>query len=263
MDTEPLVLVDRPLAGCAVVTLNRPRALNALSLALRRELVAAFDRLAADARVVVLTGAGRAFCAGLDLKELGALSDTRAAVVSEADNDPLLAIERFPGPVIGAINGPAVTGGFELALACDVLVASREASFADTHARVGLLPAWGLSQRLPRRIGAGRAKELSLTGNFLSADRADDWGLVNRVVEPEQLLPSALALAADMLSSVPEMLGAYKRLIDDGLGMTLADALRLEKQRSAEWSSRVGGDEIERRREANAQRARERPAGGG
>ena len=264
MSSQPLILIERPSPGCAVVTLNRPRAMNALSLALRRQLVGVFDRLRSDAdvRVVVLTGAGAAFCAGLDLKELGASSDPAAAVASADAEDPVLAMARFPGPIIGAINGPAITGGFELALACDLMIASKRAVFADTHARVGVLPGWGLSQRLPRLIGVQRAKELSLTGNFLSAERAEAWGLVNRVVEADALMPQALVLASDMLSVVPEMLVAYKRLIDDGLGNTLAAGLELERQRSRAWAGGLSGADIERRRLQVAKRGQEQSSAG-
>jgi enoyl-CoA hydratase len=169
----------------AVVTLNRPEAMNALSRALRAALDGAMTELAADpgVRVVVMTGAGRAFTAGLDLKELGSDPDgLGAANATGARENPVLAIRQCPKPIIGAINGVAITGGFEVALACDVLIASSTARFADTHARVGILPGWGLSQRLSRVIGPYRAKELSLTGNFLDAPTALAWGLVNRVV---------------------------------------------------------------------------------
>jgi enoyl-CoA hydratase len=154
------VLVEHPFEGCAVVTLNRPRAMNALSAALRRELTATFDGLERDdaTRVAVLTGAGRAFCAGLDLKELSQASDPSAAIVADESVDPVRSMSGFAGPIIGAVNGVAITGGFELALACDVLIASNAARFADTHARVGLIPGWGLSQRLPRLIGADGRK---------------------------------------------------------------------------------------------------------
>ncbi|MEJ8825349.1 enoyl-CoA hydratase [Variovorax humicola] len=257
-DASPLVLVDRPFAGCAVVALNRPRAMNALSLALRRALVSTFEALRsdADARVVVLTGAGKAFCAGLDLKELGAATDPGAAVVPTADEDPVLAMSHLAAPVIGAINGPAITGGFELALACDLLIASTNASFADTHARVGVLPGWGLSQRLPRLVGPGRAKELSLTGNFIGAEQAEAWGLVNRAVEPEALLPTALKLASDMLSVLPEMLSSYKSLIDAGLRTNLAAGLELERERSRAWAVNLRGTDIEGRRHEIAERGR-------
>src|SRR5260370_17359052 len=119
---------------------------------------------------------------------------------------PVLAIRGCPKPVIGAINGVAITGGFEVALACDVLIASTTARFADTHARVGVMPGWGLSQKLPRVIGLYRAKELSLTGNYLSAAQAEAWGLVNRVVPPDELLPPSRAPPPDILSSMPRAL---------------------------------------------------------
>jgi enoyl-CoA hydratase len=249
--TDALVLATQPFEGCAVLTLNRPQAANALSLALRCALVDAVDRCTADpaVRVVVLTGAGKAFCAGLDLKELGASDDPSAALASGPELDPVLALRRFTGPVIGAINGVAVTGGFELALACDVLLASDNARFADTHARVGVIPGWGLSQLLPRRVGPCRAKELSLTGNFVDAQRAEAWGLVNRVVAPEQLMPQALQLAREMLSVQPGMLTQYKRLIDEGLQGTLQAGLALETERSRAWASGVQGAAIAQARE--------------
>ena len=180
-----MLLVEKQ-DGITVVTLNRPEAMNALSKAMRSALYKAMVELDADPEVsvVILTGAGeRAFTAGLDLKELG--SDPRAmsaANAEGADENPVKAIELCTKPVIGAINGVAITGGFEVALACDVLIASENARFADTHARVGIMPGWGLSQKLSRLIGIYRAKELSLTGNFLDAKTACDWGLVNRVV---------------------------------------------------------------------------------
>lgn len=261
--SDSVVLVERPQPGCALVTLNRPRAKNALSLALRRELVRTFTALRDDGqlRAVVLTGAGDAFCAGLDLKELGSSADPTAAVVPGPEDDPVLAVTSFPWPVIGAINGVAITGGFELALACDVLLASSDARFADTHARVGVLPGWGLSQKLPRLIGLSRAKELSLSGNFLDAQRAEAWGLVNRVLPPQDLLPQALRLAADMASALPEALAAYKRLIDDGAALPLAEALQLEKRRSADWARGLAAGAVEERRRAVALRGREQQSG--
>src|SRR5690606_38485955 len=134
---------------------------------------------------------------------------------------------------IGAVNGFAITGGFELALMCDVLLASTAAKFADTHGRVGLLPVWGLSQKLPRIIGAARARELSFTGNFLDAETAERWGLVNHVLPPAELMPAALKLAHEMAQVEPALLQKMKRLIDDGLALPYADALRLEIERGA------------------------------
>ena len=256
-----LVLVTRDDA-VATVTLNRPEAMNALSKALRRELAQAMRSIEADesVRAVVLTGAGtRAFTAGLDLKELGAdTSNLGAANAEGADENPVRAIELCPQPVIGAINGVAITGGFEVALACDLLIASTHARFADTHARVGIMPGWGLSQKLSRIVGIGRAKELSLTGNFLGAEAARDWGLVNRVVAPDELLPAAHALARDIASADPAMVRSYKKLIDDGYALPFAEGLALEQKRSKAANAAVRAEEVEARRLAVIERGRER-----
>jgi enoyl-CoA hydratase len=242
--------------GYAVVTMNRPEAMNALSKALRSELARSFDALEADPdiRVAILTGAGdRAFTAGLDLKELGSGASNLADAV--AKEDPVSALGRFSGPVIAAINGVAITGGFELALACDVLIASETARFADTHARLGLMPGWGLSQRLSRAIGISRAKELSLTGNFIDAATAERWGLVNRVVAPAELMPAARRLAEDMISADPETLKALKALIDDGFALPFGEAMALESERSA-GNSAIGAEAVEARRKSVLERGR-------
>ena len=248
---DTLVLSEIHPSGYAVITLNRPAALNALSRALMAQLAAAVRRLEADpaVRVLILTGAGKAFCAGLDLKELGSGQAGLGVDGAVSDNDPVTALQRFSGPVIGAINGAAVTGGFELALACDVLLASPQARFADTHARIGVAPGWGLSQKLSRAIGIYRAREVSLTGNWVSAEQAAAWGFVNRVVPADELLGAARALAADMLSCLPEMLVRYKATIDDGFALNYGEGLRLEKERSREYNAQVGAAAIESRRE--------------
>src|SRR5690349_10012971 len=245
--TDELVLIERAPEGYAVLILNRPKAMNALSAALRQALAEAVTELAAEPsiRVLVLTGAGRAFCAGLDLKELGSTGE--APALGSAVADPVRALAGFPGPIIAAVNGPAITGGFELALACDVILASEEARFADTHARVGVLPGWGLSQRLPRLIGPGRAKEMSLTGNFVDARQAEAWGLVNRVLPISELLPTARAMARDMLSALPDMLPAMKRLIDDGYALPFGEAMALERERSLSHRAQVTGAAVAQR----------------
>ncbi|TAD83377.1 MAG: enoyl-CoA hydratase [Sphingomonadales bacterium] len=205
--------------GIAVVTLNRPQAMNALNRALRSRLAEVMRQVDADAsvRAVILTGAGA---------------------------------------VIGAINGVAITGGFEVALACDVLVASTSARFADTHARVGIVPGWGLSQKLSRMIGISRAKELAFTGNFLDAATALAWGLVNHVVSPEELLPLARKLAGDMAGIDPAFLANYKRLIDDGYAASFGEGLVLEAQRSSAANAAVAPEEVEARRAAVQERGR-------
>jgi enoyl-CoA hydratase len=246
-----LVTVETRPDGCAIVILQRPDALNALTRAMRLQLARALAQLAAGGtRVVVLTGAGRAFCAGLDLRELAQAENlTEMAVSGEAD-DPVHAVRSFPGPVIAAVNGPAVTGGLELALACDVVVASQRATFADTHARLGVLPSWGMSQRLPRLIGRGRAMEMSLTGNFIDAEQALQWGLVNRIVPHDQLMATALGLASDMLAAAPGILVRYKRLVDEGLAGTLEQGLKVEAQQAREWAASLDPAQLTERRQA-------------
>lgn len=253
------VKVERE-GAVAIVTLNRPEAMNALSSALRAELAEAMVALDADdaVRAVVLTGAGeRAFTAGLDLKELGAdTGNLGAANATSPRQNPVKAIETCRKPVIGAINGVAITGGFEVALACDVLIASTNARFADTHARVGIMPGWGLSQKLSRLIGIYRARELSFTGNFLDAETACAWGLVNRVVAPSDLLPTAKGLAEDMASIDPAMLRTYKSLINDGFGLAFDDAMALEAERSSAANRAVEAGDVEARRRAVMERGR-------
>lgn len=254
-----LVLVERR-GPVALVTLNRPEAMNALSKAMRAEIAATFAALDKDetVRAVVLTGAGKAFTAGLDLKELGSdASAMGAANGTTAEQNPVLAIERCTKPVVGAINGAAITGGFEVALACDILIASSNAKFADTHARVGIMPGWGLSQKLSRMIGVSRAKEASLTGNFIDAETAAAWGLVNRVVAPEALVDAALKIATDIASAPADKVAAYKRLIDDGYGVGFADALRLERERSTALNAQVTPDQVAKNREGVMARGRE------
>ncbi|MCX8071405.1 MAG: enoyl-CoA hydratase [Candidatus Binatia bacterium] len=251
------VLLFEVRHGVAWVTLNRPRVLNALSRLLRAELVRAFEQVDRDPAigVAIITGAGRAFCAGLDLKELGGspTEETQAAV---SERDVVAVMERCRKPIIGAINGFAITGGFELALACDILIASSEARFADTHARVGIMPGWGLSQKLSRLVGIYRAKELSLTGNFIDAQTAFEWGLVNRVVEPSQLLSTCEKIARDILSCDQELVRAYKNLIDSGFSLTYAAGRALESNCSRAFSRKLSTSEIENRRRAVLDRGR-------
>ena len=251
------VLITKVEDGIATVTLNRPQQMNALSMELRIAIAHAFGSLNQDesVQVVILTGAGeRAFCAGLDLKELGAGGSIGGAVTDP--DDPISVLNRFRKPIIGAINGVAITGGFELALACDVLLASTNARFADTHARIGIMPGWGLSQKLSRMIGISRAKELSLTGNFLDAQTALAWGLVNHVVAPDELMARAHKLAADMAQIDVEFSAAYKALINDGYAVSFGRAIELEHERGIPYNNAVTSEAIEARREAVQARGR-------
>jgi enoyl-CoA hydratase len=230
--SEVLVDVDGPIA---VVTLNRPERRNAISgslLAALREAVAELDSRS-DVLAIVLTGADPAFCAGLDLTELGRaggpLSGTGGGVAGGG------ALPRLSTPLIGAINGAAVTGGLELALACDFLVASERARFADTHARVGVMPGWGLTVALPEAVGLRRAREMSATGNFITAPTALAWGLVNHVVPHEQLLGFSRGLAADIASADPEAVREILKTYNEGSLVTAEQAGMIEAQAHRRW----------------------------
>ena len=256
----PVLLVDRdPTRGTATVTLNRPEKMNALSTELRAAVVGAFRELSGDAEVgaVVLTGAGRAFSAGVDLAELGGQAGPAPKEsLQAADLDTVGAVRACPRPVIAAVNGVAITGGFELVLACDVVLASSAARFADTHARVGILPTWGMTQRLPRLVGVSRAKELSFSGNFLDAATAERWGLVNRVHEPDELLPAALELAAEIAAADRRAVAGIKRAYDEGLDLPFAEGLRHEARLAAEHLAGVRPEDIAARRAAVQERGR-------
>ncbi len=250
----PSVLLTEIADGVAVLTLNRPESRNALNAELIRAIsteVAAADADDAVA-VIILTGADPAFCAGLDLKELGSTGgNLRPAGGAPPQDGTFQGAWKTTKPVIGAINGVAVTGGFELALQCDFLIASDRARFGDTHARVGLLPTWGLSVLLPQAIGVRRSLEMSLTGNFLSAAEAYQFGLVNRVVPHDDLLPTAKSLGADIAGNdqhaVRALLDGYRTVT----ATTVADGLRIEGERGRTWNaSAYDAAEIERRRGA-------------
>lgn len=242
MTTEDAELVLEARRGPVLrLTLNRPDAMNALSRALRRRLTGALRAAEADeeVRVVVITGAGeRAFSAGLDLKELERDPDALGLGSDAAAQDPVLALSEMTKPSIAAVNGVAVTGGFELALNCDILLAGPEARFADTHGKVGVMPGWGLSQKLPRLIGLSRAKEVSLGGAFVDAETACAWGLVNRVSAPGRVAEDAMALGLRIARADPEWLGAVKGLMDAGWNETLGDAMAREARAAADWNGR-------------------------
>jgi enoyl-CoA hydratase len=257
----PVLLVEKA-RGVATLTLNRPAAMNALNHELRGAIEQSFRTLQRDGetRVVILTGAGRAFSAGIDLKELGSVQSMSSSGAAEASM--IDALHAFEGPILGAINGHAITGGFELALACDVLVASSAAVFGDTHARVGIVPGWGLSQKLPRLIGIGQAKELSFTGNFIDALQAERWGLVNHVVAPEALLSTCQSLAADMLSCEPRSLRRYKRMIDEGYAVSFAEGMQNEARHSRAHLADVTPEDVAQRRAGIQARGRQQQTPG-
>jgi enoyl-CoA hydratase len=232
-----------------LVQLNRPAKLNALNRNLQVQLTAKLRAVAMDAtvRCVILTGAGRGFCAGLDLSDIAtSLSSTATAHVSpEAAEQPqqergvFAALESLPMPVIAAVNGPAFTGGFELALACDLILAAPEARFGDTHASLGVMPGAGLSQKLSRMIGMPRAMAVSLAGQVLSGEDAYRVGLASHVVPQAELLPLAWTLGASLASLNPEFARDLKRLMKQGAALPLGDALALERETHLSWAQRA------------------------
>lgn len=243
--------------GVAVVTLNRPEVRNALNGELLRSIRTTMADLEADeaVRVVIVTGADPAFCAGVDLKEMGKGGGNLVAPGGEAGaRGPWAPMTK---PVIGAVNGPAVTGGFEIALQCDFLVASERAAFGDTHARVGLVPGWGLSVLLPQAVGVRKAKEMSLTGNFLLAPEALVVGLVTRVVAHEDLLPTAKQVAADIAGNDQRAVTAILQEYKDVTSTTVTEGLRLESELARRWNAdREAVADVERRRAAILERGR-------
>jgi enoyl-CoA hydratase len=243
----------------ATVTLNRPEARNALSRQLQREIRESVSRAGDDDEVdvVILTGADPAFCAGVDLKELGSGGNDMRAAVSGDRSQPG-PLPRIAKPIIGAINGVAITGGFELALNCDFLVASDRARFADTHSRVGIMPGWGLTVLLAEAVGVRRARELSATGNFLDAETALAWGLVNHVVPHDELLATCRQLAADIVSNDQAGVRRILQTYGEGWLMTGADFWDMETKVSNDWlRDRAGlAEQVEARRKAVMERGR-------
>lgn len=246
--TDDILLIDTT-ARVRTLTLNRPASRNALSARLRELFFAALSAAENDdaVDVVILTGADPVFCAGLDLKELG----EQAALPDISPQWPPMS-----KPVIGAINGAAVTGGLELALYCDILIASERARFADTHARVGILPTWGLSVRLPQKVGVGLARRMSLTGDYLSAEDALRAGLITEVVPHEQLLTTAGQIAAAIVGNnqdaVRALLASYHHIDESQTGQ----ALWLEANAAKQWMSKARGADVAANREAVLQRGR-------
>jgi enoyl-CoA hydratase len=232
-ERDAVVLVDIS-ERIATITLNRPAARNALSsemLALLPTVMREADNRD-DVDVIILTGADPAFSAGLDLKELGSSAQNLdSGPRTGRRTGPIEVRAPFPKlqkPLIGAINGVAITGGFELALNCDLLVASERAKFGDTHTRVGVMPGWGLTVLLPQAIGVRRAREMSFTGNFLGAEEALQWGLVNRVVAHDDLLPATRQLARDIIGNdqpgVRQIRATYASITRDQQGWEIEAA---------------------------------------
>jgi enoyl-CoA hydratase len=216
--------------GVATVTIAREAKLNALDSAVLGELLRAFVAAKADpaVRTVVLTGAGRAFVAGADIAEMADFGPDEARRFAERGQQLTLLVERLGKPVIGAVNGVALGGGCELALACHIRIASKAAKFGQPEVKLGLIPGFGGSQRLPRLVGKGRALELLLSGGTIDAGEALRVGIVNHVVEADELDGAARALAEQIVANGPLAVEYCLAAVTSGAEMPLEEALRLE-----------------------------------
>jgi 2-(1,2-epoxy-1,2-dihydrophenyl)acetyl-CoA isomerase len=217
----------------ATLTLNRPDKLNSFTSTMHAELRTALDEVAAsNARALVLTGAGRAFCAGQDLAELDFSAGTRTdlGTLIDATFNPLIRqLQALPVPVIAAVNGTAAGAGANLALACDLVIAARSSNFIQVFVNIGLLPDAGGTWQLPKRVGLARALGLALTGDKLSADQAQEWGLIWQVVDDAELSPTASRLAAQLARKPSRAMVAIRHAMRTGMTQTLDAQLDLER----------------------------------
>jgi enoyl-CoA hydratase len=236
MSIDPVLKVEHD-AGVLTLTLDRPAARNALNLALTRALTAQLAAFDTDPvlKVMILTGTDPVFCAGLDLKDFSDPASPRAEVAALLNGVP-----RIRKPTIAAINGAAMTGGLELALGCDFMIASERARFGDTHTRIGALAGSGMSSRLPHAVGYRFAKQMSFTCHPIDAAAALRVGLVNEIVPHDTLLSRALEIARAIAAHDPELLATVKSVLDRGAETTLADSIRLEQEALAARKARGG-----------------------
>ena len=214
----------------ATITVNRPDKLNALNARVIAELGEAIDQVVSDSAIggVILTGAGRAFVAGADISELEKHGAVSAKQLAKTGQEVFGRFEASPKPVIAAVNGFALGGGCELAMACHIRIASELAKFGQPEVKLGLIPGYGGTQRLPRLVGRGRAMQLLLTGEMIDAQEAYRIGLVNRVVQAAELLPAANEMMRTILANAPLAIASVVEVVHRGYDATLEDALTLE-----------------------------------
>jgi enoyl-CoA hydratase len=222
--------------GIRTITIDRPEARNAMTLAMRERIAAQFTGASDDDAVdiVVITGADTSFSAGVDLKEM------RSSIGPPKRMNPTVSVRACAKPTIAAVNGVCVTGGLEIALACDMIVASEQARFADTHAKAGLMPGWGMSAALPTAVGRRKAVELSLTGGFIDAHEALRIGLVNQVVPHDELMDRTYELAQSIRAHDQAVVRRQVALYRRTNGLAFEDALALERQAADEWREKRG-----------------------
>lgn len=226
------------------ILLNRPQALNALSPNLIHELKNALQKIAVDTncKVLIVKGAGRAFSAGVDLKAMNESligGQFTADQIIKDGNEIARLLRNMPQPAIAQVHGHCYTGATELMLFFDLIVASEDAKIGDTHAKWGIMPTWGMTQRLPRLVGVMKAKELSFTCKPITGKEAERIGLVNRAVALEELDTAVLELANDILQNSAQTITAMKKLYNDGMDTTLAEGLQIESNFKTEINDRA------------------------
>ena len=226
------IIYEKGEDGVAVITLNRPEALNAFNTEVIEEILTALEDAEKDEkiRILILTGSGKAFSAGADIKTMKGMTPLKARELSLMGTKLCKALEEFKKPVIAAINGYALGGGLEVAMACDLRIASEKARMGQTEINIGLIPGWGGTQRLTRLIGKTRAKELVFTGKMINAETAEQWGLINMVVPAEGFMEHVRRFAAELAEKAPIALQIAKSLIDNGANVNLEAALALERE---------------------------------
>lgn len=227
------ILLESPETGIYQLTVNRPQQLNALNRQTLEEIRSAARQLAENknARVLIVTGAGeKSFIAGADIKEMQDKNSVDAQDFSTLGLNTVQALSDLPFPVIAAVNGYALGGGCELALACDWIICSENARFGQPEVKLGVPPGFGGSQRLPRRIGTARAMEMIVSGNPINAEQAKDWGLVNHVFPQERLLAEAMKIARTIAAQAPIAVNISKKLVLDGADIPLDRANSMENR---------------------------------
>ena len=230
----PILVEHRP--GYRLITLNRPERLNALTVEMADALIAALDAAQADpeCRAILLTGTGRGFCAGQDLNAIVGAGPAEIAALLDRYNPLIRRMRALPLPIVAAVNGVAAGAGANLALACDIVLAAKSASFVQAFARIGLVPDCGGTWVLPRLVGPARARALAMLAEPLPAATAAEWGLIWRALDDERLLPEAHAVAARLASGPKLALGLIKRALDCGATNDLDSQLDLERDLQAE-----------------------------
>ncbi|MFN7095975.1 MAG: enoyl-CoA hydratase/isomerase family protein [Gammaproteobacteria bacterium] len=230
MTTFDTLKVSTPDAGILQITLHRPDKLNALNNALFGELEHILLNAKTDDHVksILLTGEGKAFCAGADISRLAELDAQQGLLFAEHGQHVLYMLETLGKPSIAAVNGFAFGGGCELAMSATIRIASTAAKFGQPEVKLGVIPGYGGTQRLTRLVGKGRALDLCLTGRFIDAETALNWGLITGLTEPDQLIPTAINTLKTIMSMAPIAIKSVMQVIDTGFDLTLEDALHLE-----------------------------------